>query len=85
MLAKGMARAQEVVTSGEYDLVILDEINVALHFGLVTWAQVEDLIKYKGEHVELVLTGRGAPPELIERADLVTEMKEIKHYYQTKG
>ena len=85
LVAKGMTRAREVVTSGEYDLVILDEINVALHFGLVTWEQVEDLIRHKGEYVELILTGRGAPPELIERADLVTEMKEIKHYYQTKG
>jgi len=85
LVAKGMQRAREAVTEGEFDLVILDEINVALHFGLVTWEQVEDLIKHKGKHVELVLTGRGAPQELIERADLVTEMKEIKHYYQTKG
>lgn len=83
VIAKGMVRAKEVVT-GEYDLVILDEINVALHFGLVTWEQVLDLIENKGENVELVLTGRGAPPELIDRADLVTEMQEVKHYY-TKG
>lgn len=81
VVARGVARAQEVISGGEYDVVILDEINVALHFGLVTWEQVKALIDHKGEGVELVLTGRGASPELIERADLVTEMREIKHYY----
>lgn len=85
IINKGMARAKEVLTNGEYDLVILDEINVALYFGLVTWEQVLDLIEHKEKHVELILTGRGAPPELMERADLVTEMQEVKHYYQTKG
>jgi len=85
LLARGLTRAKEVLTSGEYDLVILDEINVALFFGLITWEQVLDLIEQKDEQVELILTGRGAPPELIARADLVTEMKEIKHYYQTQG
>ena len=84
LVAQGMARAKDVVAGGEYDLVILDEINVALYFGLVSWKEVEDLIKSKREGVELVLTGRGAPPELIARADLVTEMREIKHYY-TQG
>ena len=84
IVAGGMKRAKEAITSGKYDLVVLDEINVALHFELVTWEQVLDLIEGKPDHVELVLTGRGATPELIEKADLVTEMKEIKHYY-TRG
>ena len=84
LVAQGIVRVKKVITGGEYDVVILDEINVALHFGLVTWQQVKDLIDHKGESVELILTGRGAPPELIERADLVTEMREIKHYY-TQG
>jgi cob(I)alamin adenosyltransferase len=84
LLEKGIKTAKEALTSGEYQLVVLDEINVALHFGLVTWEQVEDLIDSKRDDVELVLTGRGATPELIEKADLVTEMREIKHYY-TKG
>lgn len=84
IVAGGIKRAKEVITSGEYDLVVLDEINVALHFELVTWEQVQDLIDSKPEHVELVLTGRGAIPELLERADLVTEMREVKHYY-TQG
>lgn len=84
IVAQGIAKAQEVIMDGKYDVVILDEINVALHFGLVTWQQVKALIEQKAEGVELVLTGRGAPPELIARADLVTEMREIKHYY-TQG
>lgn len=78
---QGVDRAKAAVSSGEYDLVILDEINVAMFFELVSWEQVEDIINSKLERVELVLTGRGASPELIERADLVTEMREVKHYY----
>ncbi|MFQ6064891.1 MAG: cob(I)yrinic acid a,c-diamide adenosyltransferase [Candidatus Bathyarchaeia archaeon] len=76
--------AQEVVNSDEYDVVILDEINVALNLKLVDVNEVVDLIKNKPEDVELILTGRHAPPEVVEVADLVTEMKEIKHPY-TKG
>lgn len=79
---QGIARAKEAVSNGKYDLVILDEINVAMFFELVSWQQVEDVMNSKLENVELVLTGRGASPELIERADLVTEMREVKHYYQ---
>lgn len=76
--------AQEVVNSDEYDVVILDEVNVALNLKLVDANEVVELIKNKPEHVELVLTGRNVPPEVIEVADLVTEMKEIKHPY-TRG
>ena len=79
---RAMELAREVVMSGEYDIVILDEINVALHFGLVKLEDVLELIREKPRHVELVLTGRKAPKELIEAADLVTEMKEVKHPYQ---
>ncbi|NOR23257.1 MAG: cob(I)yrinic acid a,c-diamide adenosyltransferase, partial [Desulforhopalus sp.] len=84
LIAEGMARARQAVNSGDYDLVVLDEVNVALLFGLVKWEDLLEIIDGKPDSVELVLTGRGALPELIERADLVTEMKEIKHYY-TKG
>lgn len=84
LILKGLEKAREAVQSGDYDLVVLDELNVALHFGLVTWEQVQELIDSRNENVELVLTGRGAPAELIEKADLVTEMREIKHYY-TQG
>ena len=76
--------AQEVVNSGEYDIVILDEINIALSLGLIGVEEVVDLIKNKPRHVELILTGRNAPPEIVAIADLVTEMKEIKHPY-TRG
>lgn len=73
------ALAMEMVTAGKYDLVILDEILVAVAKGLVSTSQLLDLIAHKRPEVELVLTGRSAPPEIIERADLVTEMKEVKH------
>ena len=71
----------EIITSGKYDLVIMDELNVALHFGLIGRYTVEELLDKVPGNVELVLTGRCAPDWLIERADLVTEMKEVKHYY----
>jgi len=74
--------AKKVVESGEYDMVILDEINVALNLKLISLEKVLKLIKDKPKHVELVLTGRYAPNEIIEVADLVTEMKEIKHPYR---
>lgn len=84
LMQEGLAMALAAVTGDEYQLVILDELVVALHFGLVKWEDVRSLIDQKNDDVELVLTGRGAPPELIGRADLVTEMREIKHYY-TQG
>jgi cob(I)alamin adenosyltransferase len=74
--------AESVVASGEYDVVILDEICVALHLQLVTLDAVLRLVRTKPRHVELVLTGRYAPPELLEGADLVTEMKELKHPFR---
>jgi cob(I)alamin adenosyltransferase len=76
---EAFALAEEVVKSGEYDIVILDEINVALNLKLIKIEKVLELIKNKPKHVELILTGRYAPNEIIEAADLVTEMKEVKH------
>lgn len=81
LMKAGISRAKEAVTSGKYDLVILDELNVALFFELVLLSDVQAILDHKLSNVEVVLTGRGAPKEIIERADLVTEMKEIKHYY----
>lgn len=78
----GVALAKDAVSGGDYDLVILDEFNVALHFNLIGWKQAEEIINAKKDNVELVMTGRNAPKALIERADLVTEMREIKHYYE---
>ena len=71
--------AEKELLSGKYDLVILDEILVAISMRLITTKQVLDLIAKKPESVELVLTGRDAPKEIIQRADLVTEMLMIKH------
>lgn len=83
MAKEGLEKARRAMLSGDYDIVILDEVNVAIHFGLLSVDQVLDFIDGKPDRVELILTGRRAPAELIARADLVTEMKEIKHYYQS--
>lgn len=79
---RGLARAKEVIQSGIYDMVILDEMNVALDFGLIPLDEIIELIRNKPKQVELILTGRYAPKEIIKLADLVTEMHEIKHHYQ---
>lgn len=78
---EGLRHARQVISGGEHDLVILDEINVALDFKLIELQDVLALIEGKPPQTELVLTGRYAPQEIIEAADLVTEMKEIKHYF----
>ena len=79
---EALIRAKSLLISGQYDLLVLDEILGALGFGLVDLEQVLELIALKPSQVELVLTGRNAPDELIEAADLVTEMREIKHYFK---
>ena len=79
---RGLERAREALLSGEYDIVVLDEVNVTIWFGLLTVDEVLAFLDEKPEHVEVILTGRRAPQEIIERADLVTEMREVKHYYQ---
>jgi len=79
---RALERAREVVSSGEWDLVILDEICVALGFGMISIDEVKELVAKKAPHTELVLTGRYCPEELFELADYVTEMKELKHPYQ---
>ena len=79
---RGLDKCREAMLSGGYDIVILDEVNVAVHFNLLSAADVLSIIDERPASVELVLTGRCAPPSVIRRADLVTEMKEVKHYYQ---
>jgi cob(I)alamin adenosyltransferase len=74
--------SKEKILSGKYDIVILDEINYAVDLGLVDVHQVLDLIKSKPEDVSLVLTGNHARQEIIDAADLVTEMREVKHPFQ---
>ncbi len=78
---EAFARAGELLTSGEFDIFICDEINGAVAFGLIDVDQVLELISSKPAQTELVLTGRNAHERVIEAADLVTEMREIKHYY----
>ncbi|BAF58252.1 MAG: cob(I)yrinic acid a,c-diamide adenosyltransferase [Pelotomaculum sp.] len=78
---QALKAAGEEILSGKYDLIILDEILYALHFGLVSLDDVLALLAQKPEGLHLVLTGRNAPPEIIERADLVTEMREVKHHF----
>jgi cob(I)alamin adenosyltransferase len=78
---KGLAKVRKAMLSGKYDIVVLDEINTAHYFQLITVEEMVDLVKTKPDGVELVFTGRYAPQELIDAADLVTEMVEIKHYY----
>ncbi|RJO67199.1 MAG: cob(I)yrinic acid a,c-diamide adenosyltransferase [Myxococcales bacterium] len=81
----GLARIRDVVQSGDYQVVILDEINVTVAFGILAEADVLDLLDRKPDGVELVLTGIRAPQAFIDRADLVTEMREVRHYYRTHG
>jgi len=78
---KGLMRMREVLSSGEYDMVVFDEINTALFFHLVEAEEVLEVLNLKPEKTEVILTGRYAPQEIIDRANLVTEMREIKHYY----
>ena len=78
---KGLARCAVLLESGEYEVVILDELTIALHFGLLTTAAVLDALRRRNPAVEVVVTGRYASRELIAAADLVTEMREVKHYY----
>lgn len=78
---RGVALGLEAVKSGDYDLVILDEINVAMDFDLVSVEKVLALIESKAEKTDLLLTGRYAPQSIREVADMVTEMGEIKHHF----
>ncbi len=80
----GLIEAGDILKRGEYDVVVLDEANIALFYGLFSFDELKRILDERGSHVEVVVTGRYAPPQLIEMADLVTEMKEIKHYY-SKG
>ena len=76
---QGLQRARAIMEEGKVDLLILDEVNVALAYGLLSLEEVLELLEGKPESLEVILTGRGAPSRLLERADLVTEMREIRH------
>lgn len=81
---KGLERVKRVIESGKYNLVVLDEVNVALSYGLLIEEDVIEVVKHRPKTQEIVLTGRNASSKIIELADLVTEMREIKHYF-SKG
>jgi cob(I)alamin adenosyltransferase len=79
--AKGLERIREVMALGEYQVIICEEANVAVSLGLLTVGDLLEVISLKPENIEIVFTGRGADPRMIEAADLVTEMTEVKHYF----
>lgn len=79
---KGLDRSLEVLKSGKYFLVVLDEVITAIDMGLINEADVITLMREKPEKTELVLTGRGATDTLIQYADLVTDMRQVSHYYE---
>ncbi|MDY6987270.1 MAG: cob(I)yrinic acid a,c-diamide adenosyltransferase [Thermodesulfobacteriota bacterium] len=79
---EGLKEVKGLMLSGKYQVIILDEANIATSFGLFFVEDLLDLIRAKPEEVELVITGRKAAPQVIAEADLVTEMKEVKHYFQ---
>jgi len=74
--------AAEKILSGAYDLVILDEINYALHYGYLSCDELLEVMKQRPDGMHVVMTGRNAPEALVEAADLVTEMREVKHPYK---
>ena len=78
---EGLQACRQALSSGAWDLVILDEVTIALRFNLFTTDELLHILEEKAEHTEVILTGRSASQELIDRADLVTDMVEVKHYY----
>ena len=80
----GWEHCKDSIAFGDFDLIVMDELNVAVDLGLIPIGDVVETLKKKQEQTEIIITGRGAHPMLIELADLVTEMKDIKHYY-TQG
>ncbi len=79
---QGLERSREILKSGDYQLVILDEATIALKYQLFSLEELLEAVNARAAGVEVVMTGRDAPEELIAAADLVTEMREIKHYYR---
>lgn len=79
---KGLERVRSLMDSGEYKIIILEEANIAVKYGMIKEADLIQLIDHKPFEIELVITGRGATVQVIDKADLVTEMKAVKHYFQ---
>ncbi len=81
MAKRGLREVRDVLASGQHAVVILDEANIATHLGLFSVQELLDVIDMKPDGVELVITGRNADPRVVERADLVTDMRLVKHYH----
>ena len=81
MAQEGFSIAKKAIQEKEYDIVILDEINLAIDYGLIPLDDLLRLIDSKPDTIELILTGRNVSREILERADLITEMVDRKHYY----
>jgi cob(I)alamin adenosyltransferase len=79
---RGLKRCLNAMLSQKYRIIILDEINVAVYFNIISEKEIIEFLDQKPDEVEIILTGRYAPPSFIKKADLVTEMKEKKHYYK---
>ncbi len=82
MAQEGFSYTKKIINDNIYDIIILDEINVAVDFKLIALDELLALLDKKPDKLELILTGRYANSKIIKKADLVTEMKEVKHYYQ---
>ncbi|HRD19876.1 MAG TPA: cob(I)yrinic acid a,c-diamide adenosyltransferase [Fervidobacterium sp.] len=78
----GFEKVSQYIIDGAYDIIVLDEINIAIYFNMIKSEEVLDVLKKRHEKPEIILTGRYAPKEIIEYADLVSEIVELKHYYQ---
>jgi cob(I)alamin adenosyltransferase len=85
MAEHALEEARTAMLGGSYDVIILDEVNMALHLGLISLQGLMEFLDAKPDNVELVLTGRYARPEIISRADAVQEMKKIKHHFDKGG
>lgn len=83
--AHGLEVCAQHIKEGKWEVVILDEITIALHLELIKIEDVITMLDNRAPHVEIILTGRYAPQALMDYADLVTDMREVKHYYSTKG
>lgn len=79
---KGFEEVSQIIRQGNYDIVVLDEANIALYYKFFTSDELISVLKERAGNTEIVITGRYAPQELLDIADLVTEMKEVKHYYK---
>lgn len=79
---KGLLEIENILVNSNFDLVVMDELNIALYYKLFSVEEVIKILDKRKENMEIVITGRYASQELIDKADLVTEMKEIKHYYK---